>query len=84
MDWKCSDKEGEKMNIWIIVPILLSALVGTVLLLSSFVKHVKSSENMVETADKSLKAAVLITLALSVTAALVAAWSGDKNGSVFI
>ena len=83
MDWKCSDKEGEKMNIWIIVPILLSALVGTVLLLSSFVKHVKSSENMVETADKSLKAAVLITLALSVTAALVAAWSGDKEWICF-
>ena len=71
------------MKFWMLFPIVLSTLVGIVLLLSSFVEHMKSSENTITTAGKNLKFVVLITLLISGGAALFAAWSGEKDFTLF-
>lgn len=71
------------MEIWMLLPICLPAIVGTYLLISSFRQHVKSSEAVLRTEDKYLKSIVLITLGISVVLALLVAWSGEKSLTLF-
>lgn len=71
------------MGTWIIIPIILPTLVGLFLLISSFKQHLKTTESELKTADASLRPVVIITLAISVAAALFAAWSGEKEITLF-
>lgn len=71
------------MGIWILLPIILPTVAGMCLLISSFLKHLKSTESELKTADGSLKPVVLLTLIISVAAALYAAWTGDKSITLF-
>ena len=71
------------MGIWILLPIILPTVAGMFLLVSSFLQHLKSTESELKTADSSLKPIVLITLAVSVAAALYVSWTGDKSITLF-
>lgn len=71
------------MGIWILLPIILPIVTGMYLLISSFLKHLKSTESELKTADGSLKPVVLLTLIVSVAAAFYASWTGDKSITLF-
>ena len=71
------------MGIWILLPIILPTVAGMFLLVSSFLQHLKSTESELKTADSSLKPIVLITLAVSVAAALYVSWTGVKSITLF-
>lgn len=71
------------MGIWILLPIILPTVAGMFLLISSFLQHLKSTESELKTADASLKPVVLVTLIISVAAALYASWTGDKSITLF-
>ena len=71
------------MGVWILVPIILPIVGGMFLLIYSFLQHLKSTESELKTADSSLKPIVLITLIVSVAAALYVSWTGEKSITLF-
>ena len=68
------------MDQWILLPIILPAVAGIILLAASFVEHLKGR------AEKSLKKLhtyTAVTLILSVAATLYASWTGERTVSLF-
>lgn len=71
------------MGVWILIPIILPIVSGVFLLIASFLQHLKSNESELRTSDGSLKPIVLLTLVISVVAAIYASWSGEKSITLF-
>ena len=68
------------MGQWILLPIVLPAVAGIILLAASFVEHLRGK------AEKSLKKLHIytaVTLFLSVVATLYVAWMGERTLSLF-
>lgn len=75
------------MDYWILIPIFLPILAGIGLLFSSFYEHINSKKRKFSKPSKSdlfvLHCMVGAVLLLSVLLALLAAWTGDKNVTLF-
>ncbi len=77
------------MNIWIILPIMLSAAAGIYLLVSSFAEHLKRTDgrdnfhNLTKEQQKKLHTFTGCALLCTAILALGAAWSGDKTCTLF-
>lgn len=75
------------MDYWILIPIFLPILAGIALLFSSFCEHINRKNKKFAKPSKSnllvLHWIVAAVLLLSVLFALFAAWSGDKQATLF-
>lgn len=72
------------MDKWILLPIVLPAAAGIILLMASFMEHLKGKAPV--PSQKALRGLHLYAgtaLVLSVTAALCVAWTGERNLNLF-
>ncbi len=77
------------MNIWILLPILIPAAAGIYLLASSFADHLKKTDgpdnfhSLSEEERKKLHSFTGCALLVTAVLALLAAWTGDKEVTLF-
>lgn len=71
------------MNGWILLPVFLPVLAGTILLLSLALDKKKKDGEPSEQELHSLHVFVTAALAVSAAAAVLAAWSGDRSVTLF-
>lgn len=70
-------------SLWIMLPVLLSAVSGVCLLASSFLPHMGKEKESKAASKKGLHAFVGTVLLLSVICALIAVWSEDVSLTLF-
>lgn len=68
------------MDQWILLPIVLPAVAGIILLAASFVEHLRGKT---EGSLKKLHIYTAVTLILSVAATLYVSWTGERTLSLF-
>lgn len=74
------------MNYWIILPIVLPIAAGILLLVSSFLEHIRNPEKTIKPDHRQLTRLHVFTvlvLLVSVVLALAAAWTGEKSITLF-
>ena len=74
------------MDILVLLPILLPAIAGILLLISSFQDHIKGKGDTIAVgslAEKKLEKFIYVIFGISVALALVSVWTGDREMHCF-